>query len=126
MGARGAGPDGRFRHVLETLRAYGEQRVEPGGDGWCAVQSWLGWAAVSSSDLAAALDYFTAVRDAAAGQGSSRLLADALAGRSVTLLNVGRLAGRPRTLAGRWRWPGDLSYPAGEAEALGRLAIAAF
>jgi RNA polymerase sigma factor (sigma-70 family) len=66
-------------------------RVEPGSDQWCAVQSWLGWAAVHSSDPAAALGYFTAVRDAAAGRGPSRLLTHALLGRSVTLLNLGRL-----------------------------------
>jgi predicted ATPase/DNA-binding CsgD family transcriptional regulator len=101
-------------------------RVEPGGDGWCAVQSWLGWAAVSSSDLAAALDYFTAVRDAAAGRGSSRLLADALAGRSVTLLNVGRLAEGAEDARRALAMARELSYPAGEAEALDRLAIAAF
>ena len=44
-------------------------RVELGGDEWCAVQFRLGWAAVSSSDLAAGLGYFTAMRDAAAGRG---------------------------------------------------------
>jgi predicted ATPase len=44
-------------------------RVEPGGDEWCAMQSLLGWAAVSSADLAAALGHFTAARDAAAGRG---------------------------------------------------------
>ena len=100
-------------------------RVEPGGDEWCAVQYWLGWAAVGSSDLAAGLGYFTAVRDAAAGRGPSRLLADALTGRSVTLLNTGRLAEgaedarRARVLAR------ELSYPVGEAGALMRLGIAA-
>jgi len=30
-------------------------RVEPGSDGWCAAQFWLGWAAVFAADLAAAL-----------------------------------------------------------------------
>jgi hypothetical protein len=66
-------------------------RVEPGGD-QCAVQFWLGRAAVRSSDLAAGLGYFTAARDAAAGRGPSRLLADAVVARSMTLLNMGRLA----------------------------------
>jgi predicted ATPase len=66
--------------------------VEPGSEGWCAAQCWLGWAAASSADLAGALGHFTAVRDTAQDRGSSRVLADALAGRSMTLLNLGRLA----------------------------------
>jgi predicted ATPase len=86
-------------------------RVEPGGEEWCAVQFWLGWAAVGSSDLAAGLGYFTAVRDAAAGRGPSRLLADALAGRSSTLVNSGRLAeGSATPPARRRRW-GDSFTP---------------
>ena len=100
-------------------------RVEPGGDKWCAVQFWLGWAAVSSSDLAAGLGYFTAVRDAAAGRGPSRLLADALVARSVALLNMGRLAEGSEDARRALALARELSYPAGEGAALVRLGHAA-
>ena len=100
-------------------------RVEPGGDEWCAVQFWLGWAAVSSSDLAAGLGYFTAVRDAAAGRGPSRLLADALTARSVALLNMGRLAEGSEDARRALALARELSYPAGKGAAMVRLGHAA-
>ena len=100
-------------------------QVEPGGDQWCAVQLWLGRAAVSSSDLAAGLGYYTTVVDAAAGRGPSRLLADALAARSMRLLNLGRLAEGAEDARRALALARELSYPAGEAEALRPLAIAA-
>lgn len=84
----------------------------------------LGGIAPGGADLATALGYFNAVRDAA-GRGPSRVLAEALAGRSSTLLNLGWLAegaedGRRSLAMSR-----ELGYPAGEAMALGVLAIAA-
>ena len=45
-------------------------RAEPGSDGWCAAQFWLGYTAQFSADLAAALGHFTALRDAAARAGA--------------------------------------------------------
>jgi len=101
-------------------------RAEPGSEGWCAAQYWLGWAALLSADTPAALGHFTAARDAAQGQGPTRALADALAGRSTTLLNMGLPAegaedGRRSLAMAR-----ELGYPAGEAIALGMLAIAAW
>ena len=45
-------------------------RAEPGSDGWCAAQFWLGCTALYSGDLAAALGHFTALRDAVAGPGA--------------------------------------------------------
>ena len=100
-------------------------RAEPGSDGWCAIQFWLGWATFFSADLAGALGHFTAARDAAGDRGPSRVLADALAGRAVTLLNLGRLAegaedGRRSLAMAR-----DLGYLVGEGMALGTLAVAA-
>jgi predicted ATPase/class 3 adenylate cyclase/DNA-binding CsgD family transcriptional regulator len=100
-------------------------RVEPGGDEWCAVQFWLGWAAVKSSDLAVALGYFTAVRDDVAGRGPSRLLAHALTARSATLLNTGQLAEGAEDARRALVLARELSYPAGEADALMRLGQAA-
>ena len=40
----------------------------PGSDAWCAAHYWLGQAAHSTGDFAAALGYFTAVREAVAGR----------------------------------------------------------
>ena len=64
-------------------------RAEPGSDGWCAAQFWLGRAAAVSADLAGALGHSTAVRDAAADRGPCRELADGLASRSGTLTATG-------------------------------------
>jgi predicted ATPase/DNA-binding CsgD family transcriptional regulator len=99
--------------------------AEPGSNGWCAIQGWLGWAAFLASDQAGALGHFTAVRDAAGDQESSRVLTDALVGRSGALLNTGRLAegaedGRRSLAMAR-----ELGYPAAEGAALRMLAIAA-
>jgi predicted ATPase/class 3 adenylate cyclase/DNA-binding CsgD family transcriptional regulator len=101
-------------------------RAEPGSDGWCAIQCWLGWAAAFSADRAGALGHFTAVREAVGDRGPSRVLADALAGRSSMLLGTRRGAegaedGR-RSLA----MAQELGYPAGEGAALRMLAIAAW
>jgi hypothetical protein len=60
-------------------------RAEPGSDGWCAGQFWLGWAAAFSTETAVALGHFTALRDAVADRPPGRALADALAGRSTIL-----------------------------------------
>ena len=101
-------------------------RAEPGSDGWCAAQFWLGETARYSADLAGALGHFTAVRDAIGDRPPSRALADCLASRSVTLLNLGRIAeaaddGRRALALAR-----ELGYPAGEALALTSLGIAAY
>ena len=44
-------------------------RAEPGSQGWCITQCWLGRAAMFGGDLAGALGQFTAVVDAAADRG---------------------------------------------------------
>jgi DNA-binding CsgD family transcriptional regulator len=100
-------------------------RAEPGSDGWCAAQFWLGMAADMSADLPGALGHFTAARDALQGRDPSRLLADVLGGRSTALLNTGQLAegteeGRRALAVAR-----GLGDPAAEAPALVTLAIAA-
>ena len=94
-------------------------RAEPGSDGWCAIQFWLGRAAFSAADFAGALGHFTAACDAMRDRGPSRILADALVGRSSILLNMGRLAegaeeGRRSLAMAR-----ELGYLAGEGMALG-------
>ena len=100
--------------------------AEPGSDGWCAAQDWLGRASLFSADMPRALGHFTAARDAMQGRGPSRLLADVLAARSVILLNLGRTGegaedGRRALAMAR-----ELGYPAGEAAALEAVGWAAY
>ena len=52
---------GQYGLLREVAR-----RAEAGSDGWCAVQQWLGMAALFSDDQAGALEHFTALCDAAA------------------------------------------------------------
>ena len=98
----------------------------PGSDAWCAAHYWLGQAAHSTGDFAAALGYFTAVREAVAGRPPSPVLADALAGRSAALVNIDRVpegitdARRAVDLAR------ELGYPAGEALALANLSLSVY
>jgi predicted ATPase/class 3 adenylate cyclase/DNA-binding CsgD family transcriptional regulator len=100
--------------------------AEPGSDGWCAAQDWLGRASLFSAGMPRSLGHFTAARDAMQGRGPSRLLADVLASRSVILSNMDRGGegaedGRRALAMAR-----ELGYPAGEAAALEALSIAAF
>ena len=88
-------------------------RAEPGSDGWCAAQFWLGRTAGFSGDAAASLGHFTALRDAAAERGPSRVLADGLARRAAALSQMGRYAeaaGEARRALAVAR---ELGYPAG-------------
>jgi predicted ATPase/DNA-binding CsgD family transcriptional regulator len=101
-------------------------RNEAGSDWWCTLQCWLGWAALSSAELAGALGHFTAVLGALRGREPSRMLADALAGRSSTLLNLGRLADGTEDGRRSLAMARELGYPAGEGTALRLLGIAAF
>ena len=98
-------------------------RAEAGSGGWCAAQLWLGLAAQSSADLAAALGHFTAVRDAVAGRPPSRALTAALAGRASVLRLMGRTAeaaadGRRSLALAR-----EIGDPAGELLALAELSL---
>ena len=98
-------------------------RAEPGSDGWCAAQFWLGRTAQFSGDLAASLGHFTALRDAVAERGPCRALADGLAGRSGALSQMGRYAeaaGEARRALAVAR---ELGYPAGEVLALADLSV---
>jgi predicted ATPase/DNA-binding CsgD family transcriptional regulator len=100
-------------------------RAEPGSDGWCITQCWLGRAALFSGNAPGALAHFAAVLDAAGDRGPSRVLVDALTARSVVLLNMDRVAdgaedGRRALVMAR-----ELGYLAGEGMALQDLGIAA-
>jgi len=108
-----------------SLLREAADRAEPGSDGWCAAQFWLGRAALISDDLAGTLDHSTALRDAVADRGPSQALADALITRSAALLNMGQTAeaaeeGRRALAVAR-----ELGYPPGELVALGDLSVAA-
>ena len=90
---------------------------------WCAAQVWLGMAAWSSADLAAALGHFTAARDAAADRPPSRALTAALAGRAMALRQMGRAgeaAGDGRRALALTR---QIEDPAGELMALLDLSL---
>jgi predicted ATPase/DNA-binding CsgD family transcriptional regulator len=105
---------------LLLRRAAG--RATAGSDAWCAAQFWLGYTALLSADLAGALGYFTALRDA--GRGPA--LAAGLAGRSLALTYLGQAAeavadGRCSLALAR-----ELGDPATEARALVNLSIAAY
>ena len=116
---------GRLAGQYSLLREVAG-RAEVGSDGWCAAQSWLGYTAQWSADLAASLGHFTALRDAAAERGPCRALADGLAGRSGALSQMGRYAeaaGEARRALAVAR---EVGYPAGEVLALGALTYAAF
>ena len=113
---------GRLADQYPLLRQAAEGAGTASGT-WCVAQVWLGWAAWSSADLAAALGHFTAVRDAAADRPPSRALTAALAGRAAVLRQMGRTAeaasdGRRALALAR-----QIGDPAGELMALLDLSL---
>ena len=115
---------GRLAGQYPLLRQVAGRAV-PGSDGWCAAQFWLGRLAGVSGDAAASLGHLTALRDAAAERGPSRVLADGLAHRASALSATGRYAeaaGEARSALAMAR---ELLYPAAEAVALANLCDAA-
>ena len=110
---------GQYRLLSEVAG-----RAEPGSEGWCIIQCWLGWAAYFAADAAGALGHFGAVRDAVADHGPSRVLVDALNGRSVVLLNIGRLAEGAEDARRSLATARELGYLAGEGLALNAFGIA--
>jgi predicted ATPase/DNA-binding CsgD family transcriptional regulator len=115
---------GRLAGVYPLLREAAS-RAEPGSDGWCAGQFWLGWTAAFSADPAGALDHFTVLRDAVAGRPPSWALADALAGRSMILRSTGRLGEAVDDACRALAVAQELGYPVGELLALAGLSLAA-
>ena len=65
---------GQYRLLHEAA-----DRAGRGSDGWWDAQLWLSYTVLFSGDLAAALDHFTVLRDAAAERGPCPALADGLA-----------------------------------------------
>jgi DNA-binding CsgD family transcriptional regulator/tetratricopeptide (TPR) repeat protein len=107
--------------LLAELAGY----AEPGSERWCMAQQQAGWAAWSSQDLAGALRYFTALRDAVAGRPPSRALAEALAGRSAALLDLGQYPEAAEDARHCLAIARELGYPVREVYALLLLAWAA-
>ena len=120
----GAPPRGQQAGVYPLLRAAGS-RAEPGSDGWCTGQFWLGWTAAYSADPAGALDHFTVLRDAVAGRPGSRALADALAGRAGILRSIGRTGEGVDDASRALAIAQELDYPVGELLARAALSLAA-
>jgi predicted ATPase/class 3 adenylate cyclase/DNA-binding CsgD family transcriptional regulator len=100
-------------------------RAEPGSDGWCAAQLWLGWIAFDAADLPGALQRCAAIMDVIGDREPSRILADCLGLRSFILSNAGRVpeaAGCARRALSLAR---ELGYPSGQVLATNGLVIAA-
>ena len=100
-------------------------RAEPGSDGWCAAQLWLGWIAFDAADLPGALQRCAAIMDVIGDREPSRILADCLGLQSFTLSNAGRVpeaAGCARRALSLAR---ELGYPSGQVLATNGLVIAA-
>jgi len=109
---------GRLAGNYPLLR-HAAGQAEPGSDGWCDAQFWLGYTAQWTGDLAASLRHFTELRDAVAHRGPCRALADGLVGRAGALSQMGRYpeaAGERRRSLAVARQAG---YPTGEVLALG-------
>ena len=99
-------------------------RAEPGSEGWCTAQFWLGWTAMDGADLPQSLQRCAAIVDAIGDREPSRVLADCLHLQSVTLANLGRVpeaAGCARRALAMAR---GLGYPFAQAYATSALAIA--
>ena len=107
--------------LLAEVIGYGEV----GSDRWCAAQFLSAWAAEFSADIAGAVEHFTALRDAVAGQPSSPALADALAGRSYALRDLGQFSQAAEDARRALAVAREVGHPFGEVVALLDLALAA-
>ncbi len=115
---------GRLRGAYPLLREAAD-RAEPGSDGWCAAQYWLGRTAQFSADMAGSFGHFTALRDAVADRGPSRPLAEALQGRASALVNMGRLAEGDADARRSLAIAREVGHPVVELLALGALSLIA-
>ena len=101
-------------------------RAEPGSDGWCAAQFWLGLDGGVRARSGRGAGPFHRGPGRRRGPGAVPG-AGGLPGRpvgGVAEYGPARRGGR-RCAAAPWPWPGRLGYPAGEVLALASLAIAA-
>ena len=115
---------GRLAGQYPMLREAAGGAV-PGSGWWCAAQFWAGWAAVFSGDRTGALSHFNALRDAMTGRPPGTALADGLIGRSAVLRNTGLVAEAAEDARQAASLAREIGYPAGEAQALAELSLAA-
>ena len=98
--------------------------AEPGSDGWCIAQRWLGRAAMQRGDHAAALGYFTELRDVAAGRGPCPALAEGLASVAEALAQLGRYAEAVEEHRRALAVAREVAFPGAEAHALVSMSLA--
>jgi len=114
---------GRLASQYPLLREVAG-RAEPGSDGWWIAQRWLGRAAVLRGDAAAALGYFTELRDVAAGRGPCPALAEGLASVAMVLGQLGRYAEAIEEHRRALVMAREVAFPRAEIETLGNMSMA--
>ena len=100
-------------------------RAEPGSEGWCAAQFWLGYMAMDGADLPESLRRCTAIVNVIGDREPSPVLADCLALQSVILANLGRVPEAVGCARRALAMARGLGYPFAQAYATNTLAIAA-
>ena len=102
-------------------------RAEPGSDGWCAAQLWLGMASLFSADHAGVAGLLHRGPRCLAGPGAVPRCWPTpwLAGRSI-LLNLGRTGEAAEDGRRALAMARELGYPAGEAAGPGGVGLAAY
>ena len=100
-------------------------RAEPGSEGWCAAQFWLGYTALDGADLPESLRRCAAIVNVIGDREPSPVLADCLALQSVTLANLGRVPEAVECARRALAMARGLGYPFAQAYATNCLAIAA-
>jgi predicted ATPase/DNA-binding CsgD family transcriptional regulator len=100
-------------------------RAEPGSEGWCTAQWWLGQTALDAADLPESLRRCAAIVDVIGDREPSRILADCLHLQSVTLANLGRVPEAVGCARRALAMARELGYPFAQAYAANCLAIAA-
>jgi predicted ATPase/DNA-binding CsgD family transcriptional regulator len=108
--------------ALQTVAGYAQWAT----DGWSAARYWQGQLAMSLGEFDTAFGHFTAVRDAIAARGPSRVLAECLAGRCVAQSNLGRLSEALEDGQSALDVATQVEFPAGQVQALTNLAITAY
>ena len=117
---------GQYPLLSELVDVARPGTAEPGSPEWSVIHFWLGWTAMYSAELTAALGHFTVVIDVTRHQElPSGTLVDCLAGRALTFLNLGRVADAVAEASRSLDLARSLGYAAGEPLALASLSIAA-
>ena len=122
---------GRLTSQARVLAAIAEYAA-PASDEWCAVLLCLGQAAGQAGDAVAALEHFTAVRDALEDPGRPAspwrpmILSVCLDGRSATLSAMGRIADAVSDGSRALDLARQTGLPGMEALALACLSVAAW